>query len=59
MTPIQASEKLNEKFVFDNLKENRENQKPKFHLGQLVRTPDIKRVFSQGDPTKYSYIYTE
>ena len=50
-TPTQASEKLNEKLVYNNLKDNRENQKPKFNLGQLVRTADIKRVFSKGDST--------
>ena len=30
-------------------------QKPKFQLGQLVRTADIERVFSKGDSTNYSY----
>ena len=34
-------------------------QKPKFKSGQLVRTADIKRVFSKGDSTNYSYkLYT-
>ena len=55
MTPIQASKKSNEKIVYSNLKDNREVQKPKFKLGQLVRTADIKRVFSKGDSTNYSY----
>ena len=33
--------------------------KPKFKLGDLVRTSDIKRVFSKGDSTNYSYkLYT-
>ena len=59
MTPIQASKKVNEKLVYNNLKDNRDIQKPKFKLGQLVRTADIKRVFSKGDSTNYSYkIYT-
>ena len=59
MTPIQASEKVNEEEVFSNLKDNRESQKPKFKLGQLVRTADIKRVFSKGDSTNWSYkLYT-
>ena len=56
MTPIQASKKSNEKLVLDNLRDDREKQKPKFKLGQLVRTADIKRVFSKGDSTNYSYI---
>ena len=55
MTPFQASKKSNEKKVFSNLKDNREVRKPKFKLGQLVRTADIKRVFSKRDGTYYSY----
>ena len=59
MTPIQASKKSNEKIVYNNLKDNREVRKPKFNLGQLVRTADIKRVFSKGDSTNWSYkLYT-
>ena len=59
MTPFQASKKIIEKEVFSNLKNNRENQKPKYKLGQLVRTADIKRVFCKGDSTNYSYkLYT-
>ena len=59
MTPIQASKKSNQKLVYNNLKDDREVQKPKFKLGQFVRTADIKRVFSKGDSTNYSYkIYT-
>ena len=45
--------------VYNNLKDDREKQKPKYKLGQLVRTADIKRVFSKGDSTNYSYkLYT-
>ena len=55
MTPNQAFEKRNGKKVFSNLKSSREIQKPNFKLGQLVRTADIKRVFSKGDSTNYSY----
>ena len=59
MTPIQASKKINEKVVYNNLQDERQKQKPKFQLGQLVRTADIKRVFSKGDSTNYSYkLYT-
>ena len=55
----QASKKSNEKAVFDNLRDDREKQKPKFQLGQLVRTADIKKVFSKGDSTNWSYkLYT-
>ena len=59
MTPIQASKKSNQKLVYNNLKDDREVLKPKFNLGQLVRTADIKKVFSKGDSTNYSYkLYT-
>ena len=54
MSPIQASKKANEKMVHNSLKDNREIQKPKFKLGQLIRTADIKRVFRKGDSTNYS-----
>ena len=55
-TPNQASKKSNERKVFSNLKDKREIQKPKYKLGQLVRTADIKKVFSKGDSTNYSYL---
>ena len=59
MTPIQASKKSNQKLVYNNLKDDREVQKPKFELGKFVRTADIKRVFSKGDSTNWSYkLYT-
>ena len=59
MTPNQASKKSNEKLVYNNLKGNRKIQKPKYKLGDLLRTADIKRVFSKGDSTNYSYkLYT-
>ena len=55
MTPNQASKKSNAKLVYSNLKDRRVKQQPKFKLGQLVRTADIKKVFSKGDSTNYSY----
>ena len=59
MKPIDASKKSNQKLVYDNLKDDREVRKPKFKLGDLVRTADIKRVFSKGDSTNWSYkLYT-
>ena len=42
-TPFQASKKSNQKLVYNNLKDDREVQKPKFKLGQFVRTADIKK----------------
>ena len=59
MTPNQASKKSNERKVYSNLQDRRVRQKPKFKLGQLVRTADIKKVFSKGDSTNWSYkLYT-
>ena len=59
MTPLQASKKSNEKLVYNNLRDKRESQKPKFIPGQKVRTSDIRKVFSKGDSTNYSYkLYT-
>ena len=55
MKPIVASKKSNEKLVYSNLQDKRRKLNPKFELGQLVRTADIKRVFSKGDSTNYSY----
>ena len=58
-TPIQASKKVNEKIVYSNLQDRRRKLNPKFKLVQLVRTADIKKVFSKGDSTNYSYmLYT-
>ena len=59
MTPVQASKKVNEKIVYSNLQDRRRKLNPKCKLGQLVRTADIKRIFSKGDSTNYSYkLYT-
>ena len=59
MTPVQVSKTTNERKVSSNLQERRVGQKPKFKLGQLVHTADIKRVFSKGDSTNWSYeLYT-
>ena len=58
-TPIQASKKSNERKDFSILKDRKENRQPKFKLGQIVRTADIRRDFSKGDSTNYSYnLYT-
>ena len=62
MTRIQAIKNSNKKRGYNNLKDKRENQKPKFKLRQLVRTANIKRVFNKGDSTNYScklYTITE
>ena len=56
MKPIDASKKSNESLVHSNLQDKRRKVNPKYKPGQLVRTADIKKVFSKGDSTNYSYI---
>ena len=59
LTPNQASKKSNQTLVYNNIRDDRVKRQPKYKLGQLVRTADIKRVFSKGDSTNYSYkLYT-
>ena len=54
MKPIDASKKSNEKEICSNLRDDRV-KKPKNKLGQLVRTSDIRSVFSKGDSTNCIY----
>ena len=59
LTPVGDSKKANEEEVYFDLQHRRVRQQPKFKLGDLVRKADIKRVFSKGDSTNYSYnLYT-
>ena len=55
LTPIQASLKKNEGFVYKNLLDKRNKIKPKYEIGDLVRTADLKKTFSKGDTTNWSY----
>ena len=57
MTLIQAFKKSNEKLVYSNLKDRRQKHIPNFHLGQLVRTADIKKYFTKSDSTNWSYSF--
>ena len=62
MTPIKASKITNQKKVLNNLQDKRKKQKPKFKLGDLVRTADIDKTFPKGDTTNWSnklYMKTE
>ena len=57
--PVQASMYENEKEVHQNLQDKRQKRIPEFQLGQLVRTADIKKLFSKSESTNYSYkLYT-
>ena len=55
VTPVQPSNKTNQKLVYSSLQDKRRKLNPKYKLGQLVRTADIRKVFSKGDSTNYSY----
>ena len=55
MTPIQANLKKNEGIVYKNLLDKRKKVKPKFQKNDLVRTADLKKTFSKGDTTNWSY----
>ena len=55
MTPFQASLKKNEGFVYKNLIDKRKKITPKFQINDLVRTADLKKTFSKGDTTNWSY----
>ena len=55
MTPIQASLKKNEGYVYKNLLDKRKKITPKFQINDLVRTADLKKTFSKGDTTYWSY----
>ena len=55
LTPIQASLKKNEGYVYKNLLDKRKKVKPKFQINDLVRTADLKRTFSKRDTTNWSY----
>ena len=55
LTPIQASLKKNEGYVYINLLDKRKKIKPKFQINDLVRVADLKRTFSKGATTNWSY----
>ena len=55
LTPIQGSLKKNEGYVYKNLFDKRKKVKPKFQLNDLIRTADLKKTFSKGDTTNWSY----
>ena len=51
LTPVQASLKKNEGFVYKNLLDKRKKVNPKFQINDLVRTADLKKTFSKRDTT--------
>ena len=55
LTPTQASLKKSEGYVYKNLLDKRKKIKPKYEIGDLLRTADLKKTFSKGDTTNWSY----
>ena len=55
LTPIQASLKKNEGYVYKISLDKRRKIKAKFELNDLVRVADLKKTFSKGDTTNWSY----
>ena len=51
LTPIKASLKKNQGFIYNNLIEKRTKVKPKNQVNDLVRAADFKKTFSKGDTT--------
>ena len=47
--------KKNEGYVYKSLLDKRKKIKPKFQINDLVRTAGLKRTFSKGDTTNWSY----
>ena len=55
LSPKDASLKKNEGYVYKNLRDKRKKVKPKFQINDLVRTADLRKTFSKGDTTNWSY----
>ena len=55
LTPIQASLKKNEGYVYKNLLDKRKKITSKFQINDLVRKADLKKTFSKSDMTNWSY----
>ena len=55
LSPKDASLKKNEGYVYKNLLDERNKIKPKYEINDSVRTADLKKTFSKGDTTNWSY----
>ena len=55
LSPKDASLKKNDGFVYKSLLDKRKKVKPKYQINDLVRTADLKKTFSKGDTTNWSY----
>ena len=56
MTPIQVSFKKNEGYVYKNSLDILKKLKIKLQVNDLVRDAALRKIFSKGDKTKWSYV---
>ena len=56
LTPIQASFKKNEGFVYQNLLHKRKKREAKCQVNDLFPIANLKRTSSKGDTTYWPYI---
>ena len=55
LSPKDASLKKNEGYVYKNLLDKRNKINLKFQINDLVRTADLRKTFSKGNTTNWSY----
>ena len=55
LSPKDASLKKNEGYVYKNLLDKPKKIKPKYQINDLIRTADLRKTFSKGDTTNWSY----
>ena len=54
LTPIQASLRKNEGYVYKNLLDKTKKIKPNVQINDLIRVADLKKTLSKGDTTDWS-----
>jgi len=54
LTPVEGSKKENENKVFQTMVDRRVFKPPRYNVGDLVRIPDKRTIFSKGDTTNWS-----
>ena len=55
LTPVQASLKKNEGYIYKSLLDKRKKMNSKFQVNDLARKADLKGTFSKRDATNWSY----
>ena len=55
LRPTQGSLKKIEGYVYEKLLDKRKKLNPKFQINDLVRSAGLKKTFSKGDTTNWSY----